>query len=203
MRLFKTPTNTPDYCSAAPAADRQYGSFKALSGKGSAPASPPPFPDDTHTVTGLSPLLRPSAKSAGTIWNCVHPARWPHIASPNPTLSYGVIGILCRWHNEREIDREPWTVNFVCKAFSWVLCERGVTKRYTLFETRLWRKPHTICRIMSSILYRNGLSTFSEILSNISGICQLFQYDQWQQYQEKSKKLSTKSGKDIGPRVFK
>jgi len=73
--------------------------------------------DDTHTVTGLSPLLRPSAKSAGTIWNCMHPARWPYIASPNPTLSYGVIGILCRWHNEREIDREPWTVNFVCNRF--------------------------------------------------------------------------------------
>ena len=63
MRLFKTPTNTPDYCSAAPAADRQNRSFKALSGKGSAPASPGHgtpqpcggIPDNTHTVTELSP----------------------------------------------------------------------------------------------------------------------------------------------------
>ena len=36
------------------------------------------------------------------------------------------------------------------------------------------------------------LSTFSGILSTMSGNCQHFQYSEWQQQQEKGKKLSTK-----------
>ena len=67
MRLFKTPTNTPDYCSAAPAADRQNRSFKALSGKGSAPATPPPF---RHTPGQSRP------RHTATVWR--NPGQHPH-----------------------------------------------------------------------------------------------------------------------------
>jgi len=67
MRLFKTPTNTPDYCSAAPAADRQNRSFKALSGKGSVPAPPPPF---RHTP------FRPRPRHTAPVWR--NPGRHPH-----------------------------------------------------------------------------------------------------------------------------
>ena len=60
-------TTIPDYFAAAPAADRQNGSFKALSGKGSAPATPPPF---RHTP------FRPRPRHTATVWR--NPGRHPH-----------------------------------------------------------------------------------------------------------------------------
>ena len=51
----------------APAEDRQNGSFKALSGKGSAPATPPPF---RHTP------FRPRPRHTATVWR--NPGRHPH-----------------------------------------------------------------------------------------------------------------------------
>jgi hypothetical protein len=58
----------PSHRALPPAADRQNGSFKALSGKGSAPASPPPF---RHTP------FRPRPRPTATVWRNLgqHPHR--------------------------------------------------------------------------------------------------------------------------------
>ena len=58
--------------------------------------------------------------------------------------------------------------------------------------------PPGVGGMVRCALYWNGVSTFSETLSNTSGICQLFQYNKRQQYQEKKQRMSTKSGKDSG-----
>ena len=57
----------PSHRALAPAADRQNGSFKALSGKGSAPATPPPF---RHTPGQSRP------RHTATVWR--NPGRHPH-----------------------------------------------------------------------------------------------------------------------------
>ena len=49
----------PSHRALSPAADRQNRSFKALSGKGSAPATPPPF---RHTP------FRPRPRHSATVW---------------------------------------------------------------------------------------------------------------------------------------
>ena len=57
----------PSHRALAPAADRQNRSFKALSGKGSAPAPPPPF---RHTP------FRPRPRHTAPVWR--NPGRHPH-----------------------------------------------------------------------------------------------------------------------------
>ena len=57
----------PSHRALSPAADRQNGSFKALSGKGSAPATPPPF---RHTP------FRPRPRHTATVWR--NPGQHPH-----------------------------------------------------------------------------------------------------------------------------
>ena len=57
----------PSHRALSPAADRQNRSFKALSGKGSAPATPPPF---RHTP------FRPRPRHTATVWR--NPGQHPH-----------------------------------------------------------------------------------------------------------------------------
>ena len=67
-RISPACATTSGDCFAPPAADRQNRSFKALSGKGSAPAPPPPF---RHTP------FRPRPRHTATVWRNLgqHPHR--------------------------------------------------------------------------------------------------------------------------------